>query len=292
MKFVCFFITLVVENISAFDEAAYKKEVFITNQMIELAYNKNDLTIGQHSEANGLEYVIEEIVNDVEYYNSFAQINLMTALPDKTDIVLLIPAMKYLDGRLIMNTCKQYQTIIKHEIESILNIVYPKVPYSEGFRSLNLTTLGEQRRPFVKQALENILRRKLGPMYDQFILQLEIRDTLNSERLNLTTLTEGRRVTGTSIESSIRHVLGTDIADVNQDQTRSVHGVSLLRICRLMGLYLSTRFPTSYIKDLWVDPMIMTCTLDEGDIQRRFKQINGVWWQISSTTSKAVLTEI
>ncbi|XP_050443286.1 uncharacterized protein LOC126847198 isoform X12 [Adelges cooleyi] len=253
MKFVCFFITLVVENISAFDEAAYKKEVFITNQMIELAYNKNDLTIGQHSEANGLEYVIEEIVNDVEYYNSFAQINLMTALPD---------------------------------------IVYPKVPYSEGFRSLNLTTLGEQRRPFVKQALENILRRKLGPMYDQFILQLEIRDTLNSERLNLTTLTEGRRVTGTSIESSIRHVLGTDIADVNQDQTRSVHGVSLLRICRLMGLYLSTRFPTSYIKDLWVDPMIMTCTLDEGDIQRRFKQINGVWWQISSTTSKAVLTEI
>ncbi|XP_050443285.1 uncharacterized protein LOC126847198 isoform X11 [Adelges cooleyi] len=262
MKFVCFFITLVVENISAFDEAAYKKEVFITNQMIELAYNKNDLTIGQHSEANGLEYVIEEIVNDVEYYNSFAQINLMTALPDKTDIVLLIPAMKYLDGRLIMNTCKQYQTIIKHEIESILNIVYPKVPYSEG------------------------------PMYDQFILQLEIRDTLNSERLNLTTLTEGRRVTGTSIESSIRHVLGTDIADVNQDQTRSVHGVSLLRICRLMGLYLSTRFPTSYIKDLWVDPMIMTCTLDEGDIQRRFKQINGVWWQISSTTSKAVLTEI
>ncbi|XP_050443287.1 uncharacterized protein LOC126847198 isoform X13 [Adelges cooleyi] len=245
MKFVCFFITLVVENISAFDEAAYKKEVFITNQMIELAYNKNDLTIGQHSEANGLEYVIEEIVNDVEYYNSFAQINLMTALPDKTDIVLLIPAMKYLDGRLIMN-----------------NIVYPKVPYSEG------------------------------PMYDQFILQLEIRDTLNSERLNLTTLTEGRRVTGTSIESSIRHVLGTDIADVNQDQTRSVHGVSLLRICRLMGLYLSTRFPTSYIKDLWVDPMIMTCTLDEGDIQRRFKQINGVWWQISSTTSKAVLTEI
>ncbi|XP_050443282.1 uncharacterized protein LOC126847198 isoform X8 [Adelges cooleyi] len=275
MKFVCFFITLVVENISAFDEAAYKKEVFITNQMIELAYNKNDLTIGQHSEANGLEYVIEEIVNDVEYYNSFAQINLMTALPDKTDIVLLIPAMKYLDGRLIMN-----------------NIVYPKVPYSEGFRSLNLTTLGEQRRPFVKQALENILRRKLGPMYDQFILQLEIRDTLNSERLNLTTLTEGRRVTGTSIESSIRHVLGTDIADVNQDQTRSVHGVSLLRICRLMGLYLSTRFPTSYIKDLWVDPMIMTCTLDEGDIQRRFKQINGVWWQISSTTSKAVLTEI
>ncbi|XP_050443283.1 uncharacterized protein LOC126847198 isoform X9 [Adelges cooleyi] len=275
MKFVCFFITLVVENISAFDEAAYKKEVFITNQMIELAYNKNDLTIGQHSEANGLEYVIEEIVNDVEYYNSFAQINLMTALPDKTDIVLLIPAMKYLDGRLIMNTCKQYQTIIKHEIESILNIVYPKVPYSEGFRSLNLTTLGEQRRPFVKQALENILRRKL-----------------DSERLNLTTLTEGRRVTGTSIESSIRHVLGTDIADVNQDQTRSVHGVSLLRICRLMGLYLSTRFPTSYIKDLWVDPMIMTCTLDEGDIQRRFKQINGVWWQISSTTSKAVLTEI
>ncbi|XP_050443284.1 uncharacterized protein LOC126847198 isoform X10 [Adelges cooleyi] len=270
MKFVCFFITLVVENISAFDEAAYKKEVFITNQMIELAYNKNDLTIGQHSEANGLEYVIEEIVNDVEYYNSFAQINLMTALP----------------------ACKQYQTIIKHEIESILNIVYPKVPYSEGFRSLNLTTLGEQRRPFVKQALENILRRKLGPMYDQFILQLEIRDTLNSERLNLTTLTEGRRVTGTSIESSIRHVLGTDIADVNQDQTRSVHGVSLLRICRLMGLYLSTRFPTSYIKDLWVDPMIMTCTLDEGDIQRRFKQINGVWWQISSTTSKAVLTEI
>ncbi|XP_050443288.1 uncharacterized protein LOC126847198 isoform X14 [Adelges cooleyi] len=245
MKFVCFFITLVVENISAFDEAAYKKEVFITNQMIELAYNKNDLTIGQHSEANGLEYVIEEIVNDVEYYNSFAQINLMTALPDKTDIVLLIPAMKYLDGRLIMNTCKQYQTIIKHEIESILNIVYPKVPYSE-----------------------------------------------DSERLNLTTLTEGRRVTGTSIESSIRHVLGTDIADVNQDQTRSVHGVSLLRICRLMGLYLSTRFPTSYIKDLWVDPMIMTCTLDEGDIQRRFKQINGVWWQISSTTSKAVLTEI
>ncbi|XP_050443276.1 uncharacterized protein LOC126847198 isoform X4 [Adelges cooleyi] len=292
MKLFYFFIPLVLVYVSATDEERYKMEVFITNEMIELAYNKNDLIVEEYSGANGLEYVIENMVNDENDYNSFAKINFMIAIPDETDIVILIPGLEYLHARLIMTKCRRYQNDMQHELGITLNIGFPEFPYGKDFKSMNLTILGEERRHFVKQALQNIFKRKLGPMYDQFILQLEIRDTLNSEHLNLTTLTEGRRVTGTSIESSIRHVLGTDIADVNQDQTRSVHGVSLLRICRLMGLYLSTRFPTSYIKDLWVDPMIMTCTLDEGDIQRRFKQINGVWWQISSTTSKAVLTEI
>ncbi|XP_050443281.1 uncharacterized protein LOC126847198 isoform X7 [Adelges cooleyi] len=286
MNLSCILITFVLVNVSATDEAIYKMEVFITNEMIEFAYNKNDLIVEEYSGANGLEYVIEKIVNDEA---SFAKINLMIAIPGN-NITGIDPELEHLHACLILLKCKQYQNIMQNVIGSTLDIAYPVVPYGQDLRRLNLTTLGGQRRHYVKKALKNIFKRKLGSMYDQFIFQLKIRDTSNRKRLNLSTLIERRRVTGTSIESSIRHVLGTDIADVNQDQIRSVHGVSLLRMCRLMGIYLSTRFPTSYIRQLWIDPINMTCTLDEGDIQRRFKQTNGVWWQIRSTTSEAVLT--
>ncbi|XP_050441409.1 uncharacterized protein LOC126846204 [Adelges cooleyi] len=125
-------------------------------------------------------------------------------------------------------------------------------------------------------------------MYEQFVLQLEIRDTSNLVGSNLATLIQGRRITGTSLENTIRRrVLETENTEVVEDQNESVHDYSLLPLCRLMGLYLSTLFPTPYIKRIRIDPDDITCTLDDGTIERKFKKINGVWSQISSTTRGA-----
>ncbi|XP_050440151.1 uncharacterized protein LOC126845531 [Adelges cooleyi] len=289
MKIFLFLITLVLFNVSAYDEMNYKKEVFLTNVAIELAYNKNDFTVGDNSGLNGLEHVIEKMVNDTssfqieDYYVNFAKINFMIAVPDQTDIAINITDFEHLHNNF---KCVHYQYMMQLEIKNTLNIDIPKLDESQ-IGDLNLTTLAEQRRCLVKPALKNIFRRLLGSMYSQFMMQLEIRDLLTGEArdlggLNLTTLAEQRRVTGRSLGNKIRRVLKTDTSEVAKYQ--NLLDVSLLRMCRLIGLYISTQIPTSFIKKLMIDPINDTCTLYDGITQKKYKKINGVVWQISPTT--------
>ncbi|XP_050442591.1 uncharacterized protein LOC126846828 isoform X2 [Adelges cooleyi] len=131
------------------------------------------------------------------------------------------------------------------------DIAIPDADEGQDFGSLDLTILADQRRGLVKTALKNIFRRIIG--------------------FNLASLIEERRVTGRSPKNIIeRRVFDGPVSDV-----------SLFQMCRLMGLYMSTQFPTSYIKEIWIDPIINTCTLDDGITQKRFKKMNGEWWQIS-----------
>ncbi|XP_050442956.1 uncharacterized protein LOC126847032 isoform X3 [Adelges cooleyi] len=274
MTLFCILLTFVFVSVSENDDVTYKKIVFLTNAAIEQAFAKNDLTVGNNSRANGLEHIIEKIIDDWYTYWSFAEINMMIAAPDKLDLA---------DHR------------------SALSRFFPRTD-SEG---LNLTTLAEHRRRRVKTALKNIFRRKLGPKYNQFMMQLklEVRNTLipyiaipeaneiseDLGRLNLTTLIEERRLTGTSIANTIRRgVLGTDTSEVVEEESGSVPNVFLWRLCRLIGLYISAQFPRSYIRQLWSDPDDNTCILDDGTTLRRFKKINDLWWQLSPITRGAV----
>ncbi|XP_050443263.1 uncharacterized protein LOC126847193 [Adelges cooleyi] len=289
MKLFCFLITFVIVNVLANDEVTYYKEVvFLTNEAIEIAYSTNDLIVGDISSINGLEHVIEKMVNDEDSYKCFAQLNLMIAVPDQTDLINYIPrldcfSLRGMEDVTPMKRCIDYQDFMQHEMKYTLGIDYPIADENQDFEGLNLTTLAEQRRSWVKTALKNIFRRKLRSMYDQFMLQLGIRNTLNLVGSNLATLIEERRISGTSLENTIRRrVLGTNIPEVVEDQNGSVRDYSLLPLCRLMGLYLSTLFPTSYIKELWINPNVSTCTMDDGTTLRVFKKINGVWSQISS----------
>ncbi|XP_050433524.1 uncharacterized protein LOC126841231 [Adelges cooleyi] len=208
----------------------------------------------------------------------------MIAVPEKTDIVSNIREFDYQHNYL---KCMHYQYIMQLEIRHTLNITIPK-PEAD-FEALNLTTLAEQRRRLVKPALKNIFKRLLGSMYNQFMMQLEIRDLLTDEvrdlqGLNLTTLAEQRRVTGTSLENKIRRVLKTDVPEIVKDQNGSVLDVSLLRMCRLIALYISTQFPTSYIKKLQIDFIDGTCIMDDGITKKKYKKVNGIVWNISPTT--------
>ncbi|XP_050443264.1 uncharacterized protein LOC126847194 [Adelges cooleyi] len=309
MKLFCFLTTFVLVNVLANDEVTYKKVVFFTNAAIELAYNTNELIEGDNFVTNGLEYVIEKMVNDEDSYKSFAKINLMMAVPDKTDLVNHIPSlvpffpmhmlgmqyqlfvrqeirdtlgMEYLSP---IKKCINYQNYMQQEIKDTLEIDFPEADESQDFGSLDLTILANQRRRLVKTAIKKIFRRVIGTMFDQFFLELEVRDTLNLVGSNLATLIEERRATGTSLENTIRQrVLGTENPEVVEDQNGSIRDCPLLRFCRLMGLYMSTQLPTLYIKKIWIDSNENTCTLDDGTIERKFKKINGVWSQISSTT--------
>ncbi|XP_050443268.1 uncharacterized protein LOC126847197 isoform X2 [Adelges cooleyi] len=289
MKLFCFLITyFFFVNVSAEtpDETTIKKEVFLANAAIELAYNKNDLIVG-----DGLEHVIERIVNNIttfqtEGYECFAKINYMIAIPEKTDIVDLIPELDYCEP---MRRCMIHQNTMQHEIKNTLDIPIPVVEDGQNIEGLNITTLAEERRRLVKPALTNIFRRVFGSIYDQFII-LDIRNELTKQvldlgGLNLTKLAEKRRVTGKSLENIIRrHVLRTKIPEVVEDPSGSEHVDYSIRLCRLIGLYISAHYPTSYIKELWIDPDNNTCNLYDGSKQITYQKINGVLCLITPTT--------
>ncbi|XP_050441401.1 uncharacterized protein LOC126846200 [Adelges cooleyi] len=60
-----------------------------------------------------------------------------------------------------------------------------------------------------------------------------------------------------------------------------VYSVSLFEMCRLIGIYMSTKFPTSYIQTMEIDLDDKNCIMNDGTTEIRFKEINGEWWQIS-----------
>ncbi|XP_050443291.1 uncharacterized protein LOC126847200 [Adelges cooleyi] len=178
MKLLCVLFTFVLVSVSANDDATYKKIVFLTNAAIEQAFNKNDLVVGNNNRANGLEHIIEKIVNDDRSYRSFAQINFMIASPDKLDLTNLISAF----ARFIPPTVSaiRYQLSMRKEIKETLDIDISDDLYREDPEGLNLTTLAEQRRRSVKKALKNIFRSKFGPKYNRFMTELKLveRNTL------------------------------------------------------------------------------------------------------------------
>ncbi|XP_050432854.1 uncharacterized protein LOC126840899 isoform X2 [Adelges cooleyi] len=214
MKFFCFLISFVFVIVSAFDEADYKKEVYITNVAIGSAWNY------------GLEHVIETMVNDNDSYKCFAKINFMIALPDHPEIVNEIPEDLDLDE---LRKSMHYQFMMRLEIKHTLRNEYPEVDKDK-----------EERRRRVVPSLKNIFRRVF--------------------------------------DGSLDHVRGD---------------VSLMRMCRLIGLYISTTIPTNYIKRLNIEPFTSTCILWDGIMFKRYRKINDVWWQIDlvNTNGRVQLLE-
>ncbi|XP_050439866.1 uncharacterized protein LOC126845262 isoform X9 [Adelges cooleyi] len=217
MQFFCFLTLFVLVKATA-NEASCKREVFLANEMIQLAYNKNDFIVGNNSRTS-------------------------------------------MEGQHPFTRCVFYQDMMQFDIHKIDRAI---AAFGQNFGSLDLKDLADQRRSLVKTALKNIFKRKLGPMYNQFMTELEIRDTKNLVGSNLATLAEKRRGNGTSLESKIRRRVGNDNPKVVEDQNRSPLHVFLSRLCRLTGLYMSTQFPNPCIQELSIDAHNYTCTLKDG----------------------------
>ncbi|XP_050429396.1 uncharacterized protein LOC126838760 [Adelges cooleyi] len=289
MKLLCFLLTFVLVSALADEEAECKKQILLANAAFKRAYHL--------SRGDVLERVIESMVNfTLHIRNSFAKMNFKIAVPDKLEIINDIPGDEDLSP---MKKCSYYQYNIQRGIIDTLNVVitgsddvqviaYPEADEGQDFGELNLETLGNERREYVAQALRSMFRRELGPMYDSFMseLELKIRDTLTDEvqdlgGLNLTSLAEKRRVTGTSLENTITRVLGKVIPDVAEVQYESYNFskdcVPLFRMCRLMALYISTQYPTSYIRKLQTNSKNNSCTLWDGRKEKIFRKINGIW---------------
>ncbi|XP_050422344.1 uncharacterized protein LOC126834207 [Adelges cooleyi] len=102
MKLFCllisfFFVDVLSENA---DEFEYKVLVYQTTQMFRRAYFLNNITVGHTSGINGLEYVIERMVNDINNvlgFQDFCKINLLIAVPDQKEIISSIREIPFYD---------------------------------------------------------------------------------------------------------------------------------------------------------------------------------------------------
>ncbi|XP_050424845.1 uncharacterized protein LOC126835977 [Adelges cooleyi] len=124
------------------------------------------------------------------------------------------------------------------------------------FGDLNLTQLGEERRRVTRIALKKLM----SPALDID---------------NMTNLIEMRRILPTD---SVQHkiVRATD---------RSIEEDYPIRMCNLIALSLSTKFPTLYIKVVQARPH-STCILNDDHTPlgyKTYRKIEGVWWQVSNT---------
>ncbi|XP_050427564.1 uncharacterized protein LOC126837663 isoform X4 [Adelges cooleyi] len=277
MKYFCFLILFLFVNVSADDLRVYADMVRRINIAIEKAFNVNNLTIEDNPVTNALEYVIEAIFDDNYYNGDFDQIEIVAHIPVE-------PANTFENE---IKKAMHYQYLMEVEVRAKLSPLYVTIHYSHikrdqddsDSRDIDLTALAEPRRRLVKTVLKNIISRALVTMVNQFMKQPEIRDPSTDKvkdlgRLNLTTVAEKRRVTGTSLENTMRQAL--------LDKT-------LWRICCMIGIYMSTRLPTSYIKNIHVESNM--CTLYDGITQQRYQQINGVLWQIGLDNRRAQLFE-
>ncbi|XP_050427568.1 uncharacterized protein LOC126837664 isoform X2 [Adelges cooleyi] len=262
-----------------------------TNEVIERASHINDLTVEGISGINGLEYVIETMVDNNNYYVEFGKINFMIALPDNIEMVAYIREPLFFDTEI--EKAENLQYIMQMEIINTLKLLNISIPLPEGdedrvfiYVPTHLSTLAEPRRRLVKPALKNIIKRTLITMFNQFNMkQPEIRDTSNLGRLNLTTLIKETRVSGTSLKNKMRRALGTSNPEVDDEPNESL----LFRLCRSLGLYMSTQNPTSYINHLRIDSTI--CIMYDGITQQRYKQFKGIWWQIDKDNRRIQLLE-
>ncbi|XP_050430147.1 uncharacterized protein LOC126839125 isoform X2 [Adelges cooleyi] len=164
MKLFCLLISFFFVDVLA-DFETYLEYIFTTTEAMRLAYEKNDLTVGDRYGANALEHMIETMVDDVNNdidYMDFCKINFLIAVPENTEIVDRIPQFPDYPT---LEKASFFLHIMQEEIESILG-------YSVMGYNLVLTTpetIADQRREIVIPALRNIIKRRLldEPVHDE-----------------------------------------------------------------------------------------------------------------------------
>ncbi|XP_050443642.1 uncharacterized protein LOC126847455 [Adelges cooleyi] len=249
MKVFCFFISFVFVHVATDELMDYKREVFITNAHIELAYNMKKITVGNKVIANGLEHVITKIV-DIEDHDMLRDLDLQRAEVVLMSIMIAVP--EYYAYLYDLDEAIYIQRAMQDEISSKLGIAVPEVT-DQIFEKLVLTQLGEDRRRFTGKALKDMMNNAI------------------TNYGNLTGHVEERRINPTKalIRKMVRSVYSR-----KQDDP-------LLWMCRLIALFMSTKFPTSFIKNIKTGDK-KTCFLeDEITASKTYREINGVWWQVN-----------
>ncbi|XP_050435304.1 uncharacterized protein LOC126842387 [Adelges cooleyi] len=248
MKLFCFLTSFVFVNVSTDQLTDYKREVIITNAHIELAYNMNNITVGNKIVANGLEHVIKQIVVDVDYEANILGFQLSDIVFE--NIMFTVPeCFEYL---YILEEAIEIQKALQKVITDELGIAVPNIQ-NQNFGDLVLSQLGKERRRITLMALSNMLSHALGFG-------------------NMTHLIEQRRMHTTG---GIKNRIVRTVADIHNQE------LSILGMCRLIALFISTNLPTSYIKNLKTGDK-KTCFLyDKITEYKIYRDFDGVWWQVN-----------
>ncbi|XP_050435689.1 uncharacterized protein LOC126842659 isoform X2 [Adelges cooleyi] len=246
MKLFGFLISFFIVNVST-KLAFYKKMVLVTNEHIKLASDKNNFTIGQQRVANGLEHVILQLVDTIDPKNTH-----------RDSVIFILNnmfAVLVWDFKEDLGVLAEHQQSIQYKIENYLKIDIPKVT-NQDFYTLDLEQLGEERRSYTRIALNNILNR-----------------LIDSEKIasNLTSRIEERTVNPTKVKQK-------QIAQIVDSKRK----VPLLLICRLLAVFISTKFPKLPITVVHDQPGIQACYLyDKFKTCQAYRDINRVWWIVN-----------
>ncbi|XP_050433550.1 uncharacterized protein LOC126841251 isoform X7 [Adelges cooleyi] len=276
--------TFVLENVLSYDQD-YRKEVLVANAFIELAYNKNDLIVGNNSGINGLEHVIKLMVEDFVHYDEFVIMNLMIAVPDKTDLLTLMHYSGHDDNK---TRLKNYQKDMGLKISTVLGLSDTEI---EEIKRLGDFEIGETER---LGDLEIDETERLGGseiVETERLGDLEIEETERhgdsefdeTERLgdteiddaeNIETIAQTRRdCTGPAIKNIIRRVLDEPTPAVPDNP-------ALKLMCRMLGILRSTQFPTEYITMVKMDYSKHICILLHNTTPYSYTIRRGVWGQL------------
>ncbi|XP_050443647.1 uncharacterized protein LOC126847456 isoform X2 [Adelges cooleyi] len=243
MKLFWFLTSIVFVDVSTDDLTDYKREVIITNAHIEQAYYKNNFTVGDKTDTNGLEHVIINIIDTKEYDTCFAGMiimNIMIAVPEHYAYI------SDLEG------AKDIQIAMQNEIK---RIDVPEVSDQTlaKFDNIDLEQLGEERRRLTGKALKNMMIHAL-------------------DFENMTGLIEKRKIFPTELVKN-RIVRYAD---------SRIQESPLLRMCRLIALFMTTKTPTAFIKSVLTGSKRTCCLTDVLTTSKTYREIDGVWWQVST----------
>ncbi|XP_050443596.1 uncharacterized protein LOC126847423 [Adelges cooleyi] len=244
MKLFCFLLSFVFVNVST-DEPIeeYRKQIAITNTLIEIAHNMNNCTVEDNFISNGLEYLIKNIVFKDVYLFDLINLNFMNH-------VIVSPDYQCSDS--IRGSIRLQETL-KQEFLDELKITAPEVP-SENFINLDLPQLGDARRSLIGKALKKIILQAL-------------------DVTNLTSLIEERRHAPTE-NSRNRIIRASD---------RNLYHVSSCLMCQLIALFLLTKCPTHDVFALVNEDENTCTIINKSSIPDTsvYREINGIWWQVN-----------
>ncbi|XP_050423936.1 uncharacterized protein LOC126835395 isoform X2 [Adelges cooleyi] len=249
MKLFCLLLSFIIVNVSSDKTTEYfKREVAITNALVEYAYNMKNSIVGDKRIENGLVHVIKTIVLNGNYTTEI--MNHMFSIAENLylkDIDETVNILHKFNG----------------EIISELQIADPDA-LRPNLTNLVLKELADNRRRCTGEALRYILRLATNDFAD-FVD-------------NVTNLVEKRRIDPPECSNST-------ILRAKTPTVRKALDVPLYEMCQFLVLYMNTKNPSPQIAAELVYDGNETCTAtkiyksSDPDVFV-IKKMKLIWWQV------------
>ncbi|XP_050431022.1 uncharacterized protein LOC126839655 isoform X1 [Adelges cooleyi] len=160
---------LFLAGVLADDESVYMDNIFTSTELIKNIYFKSYLTTSGTPIINGLEHIIEFMVDDVHElgFLNFQKLCFLIAIPDHKDSISNIAAFRRVPGQSgmydgVFGLTQKANAILDQMIQVIVIklIGYrPKITYTTEFGTLQ--DIANERRELAALALKSLIGRRL-----------------------------------------------------------------------------------------------------------------------------------